>query len=115
MSKPISSITLNGYQNQAAETALYPKEHGLTYTILGLNGEAGELADKYKKVIRDHQGEMSEETQQAMAKELGDVLWYVAMCAKELGHDLESIAQMNLTKLFSRKDRGQIQGAGDDR
>lgn len=108
-------MTLSEYQEKAATTALYPKEQGMAYTVLGLNGEAGELADKYKKVIRDSQGKMSDETRLAMSKELGDVLWYVAMCAKELGSDLETIAQMNLDKLFSRQKRGQIQGAGDNR
>jgi NTP pyrophosphatase (non-canonical NTP hydrolase) len=108
-------MTFNEYQDKAGKTALYPKDQGLTYTILGLNGEAGELAEKYKKIIRDCKGVVSEEQNQAMLKELGDVLWYVAMCAKELGHDLESVAQLNLVKLSSRKDRDKLHGSGDNR
>lgn len=111
----MSKLTLNEYQQKASETALYPKEHGVTYTILGLNGEAGEIADKYKKVIRDNKGELTPKVEEALVKELGDVLWYVAMCANELGYDLEWVASKNLEKLFSRKDRGKIQGSGDDR
>lgn len=111
----MSNLTLNEYQKKASETALYPKEHGMTYTVLGLNGEAGEIADKYKKVIRDNGGVMSDEKKSEIAKELGDVLWYVAMAAHELGYDLDEVAKRNLEKLQSRKDRGKIQGSGDNR
>ena len=111
----MSNLTLNEYQKKASETALYPKEHGVTYTVLGLNGEAGEIADKYKKVIRDQGGELTSEMKDSLMKELGDVLWYVAMCANELGYDLDAVASKNLEKLFSRKERGKIQGSGDNR
>lgn len=108
-------MTLSEYQEKASKTALYPKEHGFTYTVLGLSGEAGEIADKYKKVIRDQGGVMSDEKKSEIAKELGDVLWYVAMAAHELGYDLDEVAKRNIDKLQSRKDRGKIQGSGDNR
>lgn len=104
------SMNLNEYQNAAMMTAVYPEAHGLTYTVLGLASEAGELAGKLKKQIRDgaFQGP-------AMEAELGDVLWYVAMVAEELGISLELVAQRNLEKLASRAERGKIGGSGDDR
>lgn len=108
-------MKLNEYQNKARETALYPKEHGLSYVVLGLNGEAGELAEKMKKCLRDDNAVLTEERRLAMVKELGDVLWYVSNLAYELNVSLEEVAEQNLEKLFSRKQRGKIQGSGDDR
>ena len=108
-------MPINDYQERASETANYPREHALAYIMLGLNGEAGEVADKYKKVIRDNDGLMSSEKKLEIAKELGDVLWYVAMGARELGFDLEFIAKQNIDKLQSRKERGKIKGSGDNR
>ncbi len=108
-------LTLNDYQQQAASTAVYPDEIGLAYTVLGLAGEAGEIANKVKKVYRDSAGQLTPEKCDELAGELGDVLWYVAMLAHELNTDLESVAQANLNKLASRKARGKIQGSGDNR
>ena len=109
-------LTLNEYQEAANKTAIYPVGRGaITYTILGLNGEAGELANKLKKVIRDDGGVISEAKGLDMAAELGDVLWYVSMVARELGFSLEDIGEMNLEKLSSRMSRGKLSGSGDDR
>ncbi|MDX8383738.1 MAG: nucleoside triphosphate pyrophosphohydrolase family protein, partial [Ghiorsea sp.] len=97
--------TMNEYQDRAAETALYPSEQGLSYTALGLAGEAGEVANKVKKIIRDadqDNGHEMAERLDGIVAELGDVLWYVAMVAKECGSSLEDIANSNLAKLRSR-------------
>jgi NTP pyrophosphatase (non-canonical NTP hydrolase) len=98
------------YQTWALTTAIYPKKDGLTYTALGLVNEAGEYTGKIKKYMRD--GELDD---YAAAKELGDVLWYLSVAANELGYDLGEIAQMNIDKLNSRKERGTIGGSGDTR
>ena len=109
-------MDLNTYQHQAGLTALYPgRGANPIYPALGLCGEAGEVADKIKKVIRDHQGQFSDQSREAIALELGDVLWYVAQLASELGYDLEEVATANLDKLASRAARGRIGGSGDHR
>jgi NTP pyrophosphatase (non-canonical NTP hydrolase) len=103
------------YQRLSRRTAEYPREAWLAYPSLGLAGEAGEVAEHAKKAIRDDGGQVSDERRAAMAKELGDVLWYVAQLASELQLDLDEIAQMNLDKLLSRQRRGVLSGDGDDR
>ena len=103
------------YQHFSRRTAAYPREAWLSYPALGLVGEAGEVAEHAKKAIRDDGGEVSDERRAAIAKELGDVLWYVAQLASELGLELEDIARENLEKLFSRQRRGVLSGSGDDR
>ena len=85
------------------------------YPTLGLTGEAGEVADKVKKVIRDRCGVFDADTREAIKLELGDVLWYVAQLASELGYDLNEVADANLQKLSSRAARGRIGGSGDQR
>jgi NTP pyrophosphatase (non-canonical NTP hydrolase) len=85
------------------------------YAILGLVGEAGELANKIKKVMRDKKGEITPDIDAALKDELGDVLWYIAALATEMKWDLSAIAQANLDKLFSRKERGVLSGNGDVR
>lgn len=100
----------DAYQDWTDETAIYPPEKGLEYTALGLASEAGEFAGKVKKAIRDNQWDLD-----AMAAELGDVLWYVARAAAELDLHLSDIAQMNIEKLESRKERITLKGSGDDR
>lgn len=106
-------MKLDEYQQLANDTAIYPE--GLNYPILGLAGEAGELCNKYKKILRDKGGEADVNDMDQLAKELGDVLWYVAQIATELGTDLETIARRNLMKLAGRKARGVLGGSGDDR
>ena len=108
-------MELNDYQEKAAKTAQYPKEQALEYLTLGLNGEAGEVAEKLKKVIRDNKGLLTDEKKQEIAKEIGDVLWYCSNLSMELGFELEDTAAINLNKLFSRKMRQKIAGDGDNR
>ena len=106
----------NIYQEKAWQTAVYPdRGSNLTYPVLGLNGEAGEVAEKFKKVLRDKGGVVDESTRLAIAKELGDVLWYVAAACSELGLSMASVAESNLAKLSDRRDRGQLHGSGDER
>jgi NTP pyrophosphatase (non-canonical NTP hydrolase) len=116
------SLDLNTYQQRTGETAIYPGSQylsneatGLTYVSLGLAGEAGEIANKVKKILRDDAGEVTEEKRRLIAGELGDVLWYVAQVATQLDIDLEEIAQDNLDKLAGRKANGTLQGSGDNR
>jgi NTP pyrophosphatase (non-canonical NTP hydrolase) len=108
-------MELSEYQALSRRTAEYPRAAWLAYPALGLAGEAGEVAEHAKKAIRDDGGEVSDERRAAMAKELGDVLWYVAQIASELGIELEEIAQQNLDKLISRQRRGVLSGSGDER
>ena len=108
-------MEFSDYQHFSRRTASYPREAWLTYPARGLAGEAGEVAEHAKKTIRDDRGEVSDERRAAIAKELGDVLWYVAQLASELGLELEDIARENLEKLFSRQRRGVLSGSGDDR
>lgn len=108
-------MELNEYQKRALETALYPKEEKIVYPTLGLIGEAGEVAEKVKKVIRDNNRDFSAEKRLELAKELGDVLWYISALANDLGYTLEEIGELNNKKLSSRKERGVINGNGDNR
>ena len=109
-------MTFKEYQLESRKTALYPNVgQNFTYPTLGLAGEAGEVANKIKKIARDQAGVVSEANREDIKGELGDVLWYVAQLATEFNLDLEAVAQKNLVKLFSRLDRGQIGGNGDNR
>lgn len=109
-------MLLSEYQQRSRVTAVYPNAgEDLLYPTLGLCGEAGEVAEKVKKMLRDDDGVLSDERRAALGKELGDVLWYVAQVATEAGLDLDEVAGANLDKLLSRRDRGVLQGSGDDR
>ncbi len=109
-------MTLSDYQARARATAVYPGVGAnLLYPTLGLCGEAGEVAEKIKKMVRDDGGALSDERREALSKELGDVLWYVAQLATEADLDLQAIAEANIEKLVSRRDRNVLQGSGDDR
>jgi NTP pyrophosphatase (non-canonical NTP hydrolase) len=109
-------MQFSDYQERSRATAVYPGAgDNLTYPALGLCGEAGECAEKVKKAIRDDGGVLSDERRAALAAELGDVLWYVAQLATEAGLDLDAIAQENLSKLLSRRERGVLAGSGDTR
>ena len=104
------------YQNLALSTAIYPMMYKKVYPALGLCGEAGEVAEKIKKVIRDGVDYGYEEEFRAdLTKELGDVLWYVAALASDLDISLNEIAEKNVQKLASRKKRNKIGGSGDNR
>ena len=107
-------MELADYQGRSRATAVYPAAgDNLTYPALGLCGEAGEVAEKVKKMIRDDGGELNEARREALAGELGDVLWYVAQLATEAGLDLDEVAAGNLAKLESRRRRQVIGGSGD--
>ena len=108
-------MELSEYQQLSRRTAAYPRAAWLAYPALGLAGEAGEVAEHAKKAIRDDGGTVGDERRAAMAKELGDVLWYVAQISTELGLDLEDVARANLEKLSSRQRRGVLSGSGDER
>ncbi len=110
------SITFEEYQKKSRETAIYPDVgKNFIYPALGLAGETGEVMEKLKKVIRDKNGLIDEETKNKLSKELGDVLWYIAQLCTELGLDMGKVAEENLEKLFSRKERGVLHGEGDER
>ena len=109
-------MDLNAYQELARQTARYPDVgSNPIYPTLGLTGEAGEVADKVKKVLRDRDGVFDTEICAAIKLELGDVLWYVAQLSSELGFSLEDVASSNLAKLSSRAQRGTLSGEGDHR
>lgn len=120
-------VTIEQYAEEAASFAVYPGRlglfstsgnedvTGLLYASLGLCGESGEFADKVKKILRDCNGDVSREKRKELVAELGDVCWYVAACAAELGIDLEQVMQGNIAKLKDRSNRNAIQGCGDNR
>lgn len=112
-------LTLNEYQAMALETAIYPEEFKVIYPALGITGEAGEVSDKIKKLIRDkgYKGGPieSDKDREDIALELGDVLWYVVTSAHDIDFTLEQIAMMNYLKLQKRKEQGKIGGSGDHR
>jgi NTP pyrophosphatase (non-canonical NTP hydrolase) len=112
-------MNFNDYQKEAISFAIYPKskEWDLPlYPALGLAGEAGEVAEKIKKLMRDTDANiLTEDQKREIAKELGDVLWYVANLAADIDYDLEEIAGMNIEKLQSRKERNALKGSGDNR
>ena len=103
-------MRLDDYQDSAANFCL-PQSQNVTYLTLGLVGEAGEVAEKVKKWMRDG----TELDEDALAREVGDVLWYISNLSLQIGFTLEEIAEINLKKLGSRKNRGKIGGSGDDR
>lgn len=103
------------YQENAKLTAVFNPIHGLEYLTLGLCGEAGEAANKVKKIFRDENYKVSEEKAREIALELGDTLWYLAMLAEHLGYSLSQIAEMNAKKLAARKTTDSLRGSGDNR
>ena len=109
-------MNFNDYQIKSRRTAGYPAiGHPVIYPTLGLVNEAGEVAGKIKKVFRDKDGQINEETRAALKAELGDVLWYLAQVATELDLPLDDIAESNIAKLYDRLERGRIKGEGDNR
>jgi len=109
-------MTFEEYQKLSRETAIYPNiGKNFVYPTLGLAGEAGEVLEKVKKILRDNNGVADEERKKELTKELGDVLWYLSQIATELGLSLEEVASLNIEKLRSRHERNMIQGNGDNR
>jgi len=112
--------TFDEYQEATVDTAVYPGAttgsiDAIVYTTLGLAGEAGEIPNKVKKILRDNNGELTEEVRHAIVAEIGDVLWYAARLADELGESFNVVARGNLAKLASRAERNVISGSGDYR
>lgn len=106
------------YQRGTAKTAIYPSRteiEALSYVTMGLVGEAGEVANKVKKILRDNGGRVTSEHRRELGGELGDMLWYLSQLATELEYDLDCIAENNLAKLADRAERGTLQGSGDAR
>jgi len=109
-------MTADFYEMKAGQTAIFPEHKALEYLALGLTSEAGEVAGKVKKLIRDGADIEDYELKKiAIASEVGDVLWYCAMLAKEVGVPLNDIMKENLKKLHGRKVRGTLHGSGDNR
>jgi NTP pyrophosphatase (non-canonical NTP hydrolase) len=113
-------MTIDEYSDQAISTLL--GDHAITdmdatliSQVFGLMGESGEVAEKFKKLIRDKKGVMTDEDKAEILKELGDILWYVNSVARLLGSSLEAVAEKNLDKVLSRKERGVTTGSGDNR
>ena len=111
--KKVSDLDM--YQQVAKTTAIYPREQAIIYPTLGLTGEAGEVANKVKKIIRDGTDKTNEDMVQAISSEIGDCLWYIAVLADDVGVKLSDIANNNLLKLANRKKKGTIHGSGDTR
>ena len=114
-------MNFNEYQNIIKQFDTFTDQSGnltnpsFISKILGLSGEAGEVAEKFKKIYRDKNGQIDDEDKQAISKELGDVLWYVATISRYLDIPLDEIAKLNLEKATGRKARGTLHGSGDDR
>lgn len=102
-------MKLTEYQEKTKKTAIYPEGDSMTYLALGISGEAGEVADKIKKHRRDDL-DLDE-----VKDELGDLMWYIAQLSRELGFDLEEVAQSNIDKIEDRAERDKISGSGDNR
>ncbi len=109
-------MEFNEYQKLARGTAIYAGAgKNFVYPALGLCGESGEVAEKIKKIVRDNDNVVDDKRREELKKELGDVLWYIANLAVELDLSLEDVAQENIAKLQSRKERGVLHGSGDNR
>ncbi len=110
-------MEIEEYSEQAVETAVYPdkNEGNFIYPALGLAGEAGEVAEKIKKILRDEGGELTAEKREQLGDELGDVLWYWAALCRELELSPTAVASQNIEKLADRQARDKIQGSGDNR
>lgn len=108
-------MNLNDYQLAALKTADLTHKNVLFQLVLGLVGESGEIAEKIKKLARDNNSDESKIDREDIKKELGDVLWYIAVFGEYLGLSLEEIAQLNIDKLASRQERGKLSGSGDNR
>lgn len=103
-------MNLSAYQKLTRESAIYPKQEAVPYLALGLTSEAGEVAGKVKKGIRDGGFDVM-----ATIDEIGDVFWYLARLCDELNFDAEDVLQRNWAKVSDRKERGVIGGSGDKR
>ena len=110
-------MEMNEYQNEATKTFQFNPDviDPLVYAVLGLVGEAGEVADKLKKVYRNDEGRMTDDFKEDIRRELGDVLWYISQTARIMDISLDDIAQTNIEKLRDRQERNVIKSTGDNR
>lgn len=108
-------MNIKEYQEIIKQTAIYPRNMGLTYCTMGICGEAGEVAEKMKKLFRDKNGIVTEEFKQDIKKELGDVIWYITALSNELNLTLEEVLEANYQKLIKRRETNTLQGNGDNR
>jgi NTP pyrophosphatase (non-canonical NTP hydrolase) len=109
-------LTFGEYQEAASQTAQYPNRgSNFIYPALGLCGESGEVAEKFKKAIRNDNGIITPETREGVKKELGDVMWYISAICDEMGFELADVATQNIQKLRDRQNRGVIKSTGDNR
>tara|TARA_R110000824_G_scaffold69192_8_gene178264 strand:+ start:385 stop:765 length:381 start_codon:yes stop_codon:yes gene_type:complete len=115
MKERYKDMDVNVYQEKAVATAIYPETHKITYPALGMAGEAGEVANKVKKIIRDGKKSLPDDWQEQLASEIGDVLWYCAALARDLDMSLATIMAANLDKLKTRQEQGTLGGSGDKR
>lgn len=112
----MKTINFEMYQRESRKTwNVIKTDHSIVYPTLGLTNEAGEVAGKIKKIFRDRKGQITEADREALKSELGDVLWYLTQICTELDLSLEEVAEANISKLFSRLERGAITGDGDNR
>lgn len=109
------NMDFNNYQFRAKQTAIYPKDKALEYLGLGLVSEAGEVAGKIKKLIRDHDSKLTPELAHQISLEVGDVLWYIAQLCTELNTNMGKVAVDNIDKLSKRLSENKIKGDGDNR
>jgi len=107
-------MDFDDYQALTKKTAVYPSDKALEYLALGLAGEAGEVANKVKKILRGDQ-ELTQDVKNMISDELGDCLWYISELSTKLETRLMMIAGRNIDKLLKRKVEGKIRGSGDDR
>jgi NTP pyrophosphatase (non-canonical NTP hydrolase) len=109
-------MNFDEYQEAARKTAIYPNVgNNIIYPCLGLAGETGEICENVKKILRDKNGIISDKDKEAIKKELGDQLWYVAALCSEFGFSMSEVVECNIAKLQSRKERGKLSGNGDNR
>jgi len=113
-------MNISDYSEQAMTTlvgdhATTDMDASLISQVFGLVGESGEVAEKFKKLIRDNAGRITDEDKKEIIKELGDILWYINSVSYLLGYSLEDVAKINLEKVLSRKERGVTAGSGDNR
>lgn len=112
-------LTFDEYTKRALATAQFDPSLGLIYPALGIAGESGEFVDKIKKEVRNNGrrfgSEMPEESRVALAKELGDILWYINQASQQLGYSLKQIASINIEKLEDRVKRNAVKSEGDNR
>lgn len=114
MSKP---MTLDEYQKEALVTALWSGDEmkDLSHWVLGVTGEAGEIAEKVKKLIRDFDGKLSDDAKKELMKEIGDVMWYLAVLSEHIGYKFDEVGKQNIAKLRDRQARNKLHGSGDNR